>query len=105
MKRGDTQPPLKAKLYDLADEDFYHSDISVVVRHEGNKEVVVSSPIDDRDLQTGEVVYYWSKDGSDLPYTGTYQVEFEVNRPDGTTEHYPSDGYLTFTVEETLNNL
>lgn len=102
MKKGDTHPPIRAELFGLSEEQFYYSDINIIIKHKGNSEVVVNKPVDERDSVTDEVIYYWTQDGSDIPYTGTYQVEFKVVHPDGRAETFPSEEYLTFDVEASL---
>lgn len=103
MKDGDTHPPIRAELYGLTDEQFYYSDISVIVEHIDNNEIVVNTAVDERNSITNKVSYYWNDDGSDLPYTGEYRVEFEITHPDGRTETFPPSRYLKFEVKEGLN--
>lgn len=102
MKLGDTHPPLRAELFGLEEDQFYHSDIRVVVTNKSKGNVVVDSPIDERNIIDNEVVYYWSDDGSDIPSTGEYQVEFEITHPDGRIETFPPNDYLTFEVYQDL---
>jgi hypothetical protein len=105
MKVGDTKPALTATLLDITKKQLYESTVTAKVRHKGTSSIVVNSQIDEKNADEKQVTYLWTDDGSDLSQSGTYQVEFEVEYQDGTTEHFPSDGYLTFDVEQPLTDL
>jgi len=102
MKTGDNYPPIRAELFGLSEEQFYYSDIDIIIKHKENNEVVVNKAVDERDSLTNEVIYNWSTDGSDIPYTGTYQVEFKITHQNGKIETFPSEDYLSFEVKESL---
>lgn len=108
IKEGDTSPSLEVQLYD-GDTPKTDLDTAVVgfrMQHQQD-DVSVSGLCAIEDIDDAVVTYIW--DDGDTDVVGRYDAEFildygvpeNMNEFD-TDETFPSDGYITIDVTETL---
>lgn len=105
IKRGDSEPAIKAQLQD--DEgnavDLSNADsVSFHMKDPRASTVKVDAAASITDAPNGEVQYDWADDGSDTDEPGEYDAEFEVSWSGGGTETFPNDGFLTVGILEDI---
>lgn len=101
-KQGDTGYPITATLKaNGVAVDLTGSSVAITLRDRATQAVkvnaagcTITSPT------TGQVSYQPLAADVDTP--GSYDVEFRQTRGDGSTIHYPSDGYEPLTIEAKL---
>lgn len=108
MKRNDTRPRYKAQLTQsdpLAPATQIPVDLSTAtsVRFLMSKDgsVKVNAPATVTDAVNGRVEYTWIP--ADTNESGVYLAEWEVSWG-GDKQTFPSEGYLTVSITEDLNN-
>jgi hypothetical protein len=103
VKRGDTAPEFRVRVLDGTTPINLASAQEVrlaIVDPRDPSALLVDAvmTVDDQDDFTGRVSYGWDPD--DLSIAGIYRGDIKVSWPDGTTQTFPSDGYIRFVVLE-----
>lgn len=94
LTAGDTNVPIRARLFDPTGDPEDLEDARVTFRMTGRGgETVVDTRADiedpaDNDGEQGWVRYGWRRGQTDEP--GLYRIRFIVQYPDRTTAHYPN---------------
>jgi len=99
MKRGDTYPPLAINLTYIDDNnvsqptDLRDSTVKIIIKTASF--AIVLSGVTLFDGQNGKISYSWQ--AGDTDFSGTYDVEVEVNWPGGY-QTFPNDSYGTLII-------
>lgn len=99
IKKGDTNPALKARLKDVngRNVDITGSNVDFHMRPEGENEKKIQAVATITNAQNGEVEYDWEVGDTDDP--GRYEAEFQVNYSNGDVETFPNDGYIIIKID------
>lgn len=106
IKRGDTKPVLVYPVVDAAGVavNLTGATVKLTMRTLTSATPAVSNAAVTITNPTGGLVTYsWS--AADTAVAGAYLVEFPVTFGDGSTQTYPTDGYLDITIEPKLGDV
>lgn len=105
MKRGDTGPPLRAKLRDQRGAIPLHdADVFFQMRQVEGKKVVRGSCIV-IDAVAGLVEYDWAPTDTDTPgiFHGEWEIVFAPGTAGEVVRTVPNDGYEEFVILDDLD--
>lgn len=99
IKKGDTEPPIRARLTDTEDRAIDLSGSSVTLRliEPRGGETFFEKDVEITSEANGIVTYRW--DDGDTDVAGRKRGEFTVTYSDGGVETFPNVGYYEFYVE------
>jgi Rib/alpha/Esp surface antigen-like repeat protein len=102
MKAGDTAPVVRATLLDASGDpvDLTGASVRFVMATAAGATPAVDDAATLADAASGAVEYAWVAGDTDTP--GEYVCEFEVTYADGSTQTFPTEGYLAATVVDDL---
>ena len=97
IKRGDTRTAIRASLVEAngAAADLTGAAVRFLAADLKGSPLVARAA-DVLDATRGTVLFAWEPPETDK--AGTYRAEFEVAYPDGRTQTYPNDGYITIEI-------
>jgi len=99
VKAGDLSPAIRTSLVNGSGEIVNLTDATARfhMRELKTKTTVIDTSAHIVDDRLGLVQYNWKTDETSTP--GIYQAEFEISYPDGSTETFPSDGYIDVEIK------
>jgi hypothetical protein len=107
IKRGDTYPPLVMTLNsinNLGEEEAVDltnvTEVRIIIK--SSAEALVLEGVDVENAEAGEISYSWEDGDTDI--AGTYQVEAEVEWPEGV-QTFPNEGYSTLIITPDLGGI
>lgn len=101
-KQGDTGYPITATLKaNGVPVDLTGSSVAISLRNRATQTLKVTAAGCTITSPTGGQVSYQPL-STDVDTPGSYDVEFRQTRGDGSTIHYPSDGYEPLVIEANL---
>jgi hypothetical protein len=101
LKRGDTRPldvVLKANGRPITLDGSVVFNMAPAVPGAGS--AITRKSVEILDASGGKVRVLW--DDAEVNVVGVFNAEFEVTAADGTTETYPTEGYLVLKFEADL---
>lgn len=103
IKQNSTLTPLKVRLLSVSGAriDVSLAAVRFRMRKKGSAVNLIDQPATIFDPVQGVVGYQWQL--SDTALTGDFEGEFEVTYPDTNNRKFPSPGYLTIRVTDSLN--
>lgn len=104
LKRNDTRPIIDYTLRDQsgAPVDLTGCSVFFIMAKYRNREVLVNKEASIVDSSQGQVSYMFASE--DTEQIGIMVAEFKVLFPDGSTETFPSSGYILINIEEDLGS-
>lgn len=101
IKRGDTKTPLKVALSDdQGPVDLTGATVTFVMSAWSGKRTINNGSAQVVDATNGVAWYVFNPGETDV--AGTYRAEFHVSYSDGRYETFPTLGYITVTINDTL---
>ena len=105
LKRGDTLPALTGTLTysDGSAVNLTGASVQIIMRSQAGSVPKVNATATIVNPTSGTVSYAWNTNGQDTNVAGEYDIEWVVTFSGGAKQTFPTNGYVTCSIEEDLS--